>query len=161
MPSPSASNDHFTTWTVHQKRCIALCTKTRGLVNLLSHKCQESGCRIQPIYNFVNSTRGFYCNTHKHKAMVDVRTIRCAHLDCRKISPNFNVIGARGGFYCFDHKLQGMVDVVRKFCEEVDCQTRASCGLVGSSNSSFCAVHKKPGMVTSYTVNNDVLQIVK
>jgi hypothetical protein len=34
--------------------------------------CAEEGCKIQPIFNIKEETKGLYCSSHKKEGMIDI-----------------------------------------------------------------------------------------
>jgi hypothetical protein len=54
------------------------------MVNVTSKKCIYENCKTIPNYNFVGNKTAIYCNIHKLENMVDVKHIKCIHIDCCK-----------------------------------------------------------------------------
>jgi hypothetical protein len=78
--------------------------------------------------------------------MIDVKSKRCQHEDC-KTSPTYNFDGQTKAIYCAKHKEDGMIDVKHKTCRQEHCITRPTYNFDGQTNAIFCGQHKEDGMI--------------
>ena len=78
--------------------------------------------------------------------MIDVRSRRCSHESCTKIS-SFNVMGNRTAAYCKQHAEDDMVDVHSRRCSEAFCTKQPSFNFVESKTARYCKLHAADGMV--------------
>jgi len=123
--------------------------KEKGMVNVVSPRCKEEGCRTAPHYNF-EGEKPLYCGKHKDKNMINVtlKTPPCQEKGCKVTQPTFNYPGTEKALYCSLHKLEGMVDVKNKqHCVHKNCTTHPSYNYEGKEVRLYCAKHKKEGMI--------------
>ena len=113
------------------------------MIDVMSKKCIEPGCKQQPVFNLLGETKGLYCCNHKKDGMIDVKTKKCIESGCNQ-HPCFNLPGKTNKLYCNQHKKDGMINVKSKRCAE--CKTTVWYGLPGF-RASHCAQHKLPGMI--------------
>jgi hypothetical protein len=62
----------------------------------------------QPVFNIEGQTLARYCADHKTGGMINVKSKRCEHPDCKK-QPTYNIEGQTIARYCADHKTDGMI----------------------------------------------------
>ena len=58
----------------------------------------------------------------KKEDMIDVKSRRCIHPNCKK-QPNYNNEGEEKGLYCITHKKENMINVISKTCKSEWCNT--------------------------------------
>jgi len=116
------------------------------MIDVLSRRCIEPGCKKPPYFNMEGETKGLYCAQHKTDEMINVLSRRCVEPGCKKI-PYFNMEGEQQGLYCFQHKKEEMVNVRDKTCCEEGCKKRPNFNMGGEKRPLYCAEHKKEGMI--------------
>ena len=113
------------------------------MIDVLSKRCDTSGCRKQPCFNVEGSLTGRFCGEHKQADMIDVLSKRCDTSGCRK-QPCFNVEGSLTGRFCGEHKQADMINVLSKRCDTSGCNTLATFGSA-LKRKIHCFRHKAVG----------------
>jgi len=78
-----------------------------------------------PVFNFEGETKGRFCESHKQKDMINVRSTICEFEDCNT-QANYNYENNTIVRFCSKHKLDGMVNVHKKRCKTPLCTTAAN-----------------------------------
>ena len=112
------------------------------MVDVKSDFCQD--CEKYASYNFVGIKKAIYCQEHKQKFMVNIKSKSCIHPECTK-QPSFNFVGEPFGMYCKTHATDGMIDVVSKKCKFYGCTKQPNFGLPGQL-AEYCSDHKSKAM---------------
>lgn len=127
-------------------------TESRGSTIKLSPRCHvpigadvASSSFVNVLLQKFQGQKAKFCSVHKWPSMIDVRSRRCAAVDCKR-QPSYGFEGSRACF-CAAHKTEGMVDVVSRRCERPHCRRRP---LYGYEVSTFLAreqsaIGKVPG----------------
>ena len=121
------------------------CHLCRAKLSKKKNHCKICGTKAS--FNFEGETTGIYCRDHKEAGMVDVKSKRCGHEGCKKITPTFNFEGETTGIYCGDHKEAGMVNVISKRCGHEGCKSQPNFNFEGETTGIYCDLHKEAGMV--------------
>jgi hypothetical protein len=108
--------------------------------DVMSKRCEASGCTRQPTFNAPGEARGRYCNEHRLPGMEDVRSQRCAASGCTRTQPTFNLPGLRPS-HCSEHRQPGMIRNPRVRCTQPDCKEWSTHGRTGPLR---CEVHALP-----------------
>jgi hypothetical protein len=83
---------------------------------------------------------------HKKEGMVDVKSIKCKHANCKK-QPTYNMINEKKPLYCNDHKLNGMCNIVTKTCVYKGCRKQRIYNVESELTPIYCSEHKSNDMV--------------
>ena len=109
-------------------------------------KCINPDCNKRPNFNYINETKGIYCNQHKLNDMIDVNNKKCISPDCNK-QPKYNYINETKGIYCKEHKLVDMINVTSKKCINSDCNKIPYYNYNNETKGLYCNQHKLDDMI--------------
>jgi hypothetical protein len=118
----------------------------------------ETGCNVQPIYNFEGQTKAIYCVKHKKDDMIDIKHETCIDIGC-KFRPYYNFEGKITPMYCSTHKLNGMVDINHKRCKSEWCSTQVAEKYDGYC--LFCYMHLFPDKPVSRNYKTKEYSVVE
>jgi len=108
-------------------------------------KCESADCKTRASFDLAGG-KGRFCVAHKTAEMVDVKSKRCEHAGCDKITPKFDLAGGKGRF-CVAHKTAEMVDVKSKRCDHAGCGKNTPSFDLAGGKGRFCVAHKTAEMV--------------
>ena len=94
----------------------------KGMINVRDKKCEYSGCKTIPNYNYNEEKNARFCKLHKLDGMVDIKNKKCKSEKC-KIIPIYNYEGEKTPMFCNLHKLTGMINIKDKKCKYNNCKT--------------------------------------
>lgn len=117
-----------------------------GMTNVVQKCCLFENCKVRPMFNIKNETKGVYCKEHKTIDMIDVIHKQCLHNGC-EVRPFFNFIGQTSGVWCNEHKKDNMFHINSKKCSIKDCISTAYFNVIGAKKGMYCKEHKKEDMV--------------
>jgi hypothetical protein len=115
------------------------------MIDVISKKCEHTGCETLSCYNYKGKKFGIFCSDHKLDGMIDVKNKTCEHTGCGK-QPCYNYKGETTGRFCKEHKLDDMKNVKSKTCENSECETQSCYNYEGKKFGRFCDIHKLDGM---------------
>jgi len=116
------------------------------MIDVKNKSCENIGCIKLPVFNYINSQKPRFCNSHKLTGMVNIKDKTCEFENCTTI-PIFNYPDENFAIYCNKHKLTGMVDVKNKTCENINCYIQPNYNYKNETRARFCNLHKLENMV--------------
>ena len=114
-----------------------------GMVDVISNRCEEPGCRKQPNYGYEGS-KAVRCKEHIVNGMTDVKGKMCDVEGCKKHAAYGDTW--QKPIRCKKHSDNGMENVVSKRCEAEGCITRPNFGYE-FQKPIFCQKHRSDDMV--------------
>jgi hypothetical protein len=122
------------------KQCIK-----SGMINKVSKRCEESGCKkVSPVFDYPNG-KGKYCFEHRKDGMIDIKIKICNTDNCKK-SVGYDYPGGTGQC-CAEHKKDGMIDIKHPKCKESGCNIINPLFNYPNQKGEYCNQHKKNGML--------------